>query len=218
MHHQYGGPPRRVPLPRPSGWRSLADASSRAAELIAPADTTIKVGGVRLRLAVAVGHHPVDGTPAPVGFQANDPGPGAQRDVRVPQCWFHADDVGIGLPVDQAGIPVAGSTADAGRELRRRLVVDEPNGQRERVQAGCGEVGLQLSGARLVAQRRVPVRGRRRRLIRVGATLAMDVVEMLCPRVPRFEIGVGQRPRRRDAVTCWISPKSRLRKRNRIAP
>ena len=28
------------PLPSPSGWRSLAEASSSAAELIAPADTT----------------------------------------------------------------------------------------------------------------------------------------------------------------------------------
>ena len=29
-------------LPRPAGWRSLAEASSSAAELIAPADTTTR--------------------------------------------------------------------------------------------------------------------------------------------------------------------------------
>jgi hypothetical protein len=63
-----------------------------------------------------------------------------------------------------------------GGELRRRLVVDQPDRQRERVQARLGEVGLELCDPRLVTERRVPVRRRRRRLAGVGAALAVHVV------------------------------------------
>jgi hypothetical protein len=58
----------------------------------------------------------------------------------------------------------------------------------------------QLLDAGFVADRRVAVRPARRRIERLDPPLAVDVVKVLGLRVPGLEVGVAERPRRRDAV------------------
>ena len=64
----------------------------------------------------------------------------------------------------------------------------------ERAQTHAAEVVGELLDARLVADRRVRVRGGRRRLSRIAATLAVDLVQPLGLAVVRLEVGVRDRP------------------------
>jgi len=78
------------------------------------------------------------------------------------------------------------------------------------VQAGLGEVSLELRDPRLVAQRRIPVGRGRRRLTRIGAALAVHVVQVLGAGVSGLKVGVSQRPGRRDAVDVLDLPEIAL--------
>ena len=74
------------PLPRPSGCRSLAERSSSAAELIAPAATTTTSAEYVSRLPVAVDDDAGDRAPGRVGLQPGDARVLVQqRDVGVAQ-------------------------------------------------------------------------------------------------------------------------------------
>jgi hypothetical protein len=100
----------------------------------------------------------------------------------VPQGGLDADDVGVGLAVDQAGVAVEGGAADAGRAPQGGLVgliAQDPDREGERLEAGGAKVGLELGDAGLVAERRVAVGRVRGRVGGVDAPLAVDVVEPL---------------------------------------
>ena len=112
----------------------------------------------------------------------------------------HAEHLGVGLRVDEAREAVAGRAADAGRERRVRLVEHDPARRVERPVAGCREVVGELLDPRLVRHGGMRVGRARRRLGRVLAARAVDVVVLLCERVVRLQLVVGDRPGRRDAV------------------
>ena len=123
VQHEVAADHRRSRCRARRGAASLAERSSSAAELIAPADDDDDVGAVLLALAVALDDHPArPSRPSCVGLQPGDVGVGQQRHVRVPQRRLDADDLGVGLGLDEAGEAVAGGAADAGALLRRGLV------------------------------------------------------------------------------------------------
>ena len=113
---------------------------------------------------------------------------------------FDADDGGVGLGPHQAGEPVAGGAADAGRLLGTGLVDEDAVGQREGVQPRPGQVGLELFDAGFVGDGRPGIGGFGRRFGGIEAPLAVDGVELLGSGVPGVPVGGGQGPGRRDAV------------------
>ena len=144
---------------------------------------------------------PITERPDGVRLEPGHQRAGEQSDVRVAQRRLDADDLRVGLAVDQAGEAVAGRAPDAGRAFRR---APRRSGCRWAAGTGAGpaaaQVAAQLRDARLVADRRVRVGRGGRRLGRVDAPLAVHLVELLGPGVPGLEVGVADRPRGRDAV------------------
>ena len=123
-----------------------------------------------------------------------------QRDVRVLERRAHADHLGVGLGVEDAGEAVAVGAAHAGAVRRVRLVEQDPARRVERPVAGFGQVVRELLDAGLVRDGRMRVVAARVRLGRVLAPGAVHLVELLGLRVVGLELVVGDRPRRRDAV------------------
>ena len=179
----------------------VAERSSSAAELIAPAATTTTSAEYSSRApSRSTTTRSTAGRTASVSSRVTW-ACGEQGDVRVPQRRLDADDLGVGLAVDQAGEAVAGGAADAGGRAPGRASSSRmPLGSGNGCSPARGEIGAQLLDPRLVADRRVRVGRRCRRVGRVGAPLAVHLVELLGPGVPGLEVGVGERPRRRDAV------------------
>ena len=119
--------------------------------------------------------------------------------------------LGVGLRVHEAREPVAVVAAHAAAVGHVRLVEHDPARRVEGVQPGRGEVVGELLDARLVGHRRERVRGARRRLGRVLAAGAVDLVELLGPRVVGLELVVADRPRRRDRRRRGAARRSRPR-------
>ncbi|BCJ40062.1 hypothetical protein GCM10010168_29200 [Actinoplanes ianthinogenes] len=122
----------------------------------------------------------------------------------MPQRRIHAPHLGVGLRVDQAREAVHPVAADAGAVVGgpadRVLPQVHPDRQVERVPAELLQVVAELLDARLVLHRRVRVLPARRTLGRVLAVQPVHAVQVLGLAVPRFQVGVGDRPRRGDAA------------------
>ena len=108
----------------------------------------------------------------------------------------HAEHLGVGLRVDEAGEAVAGGAPDAVAVGHVRLVQPDPARRVERVVARLGEVVGELLDPRLVRDGRERVRRTGRRLGRVLAPSAVHLVELLGLRVVGLELLVLDRPRR----------------------
>ena len=100
----------------------------------------------------------------------------------------------------EAREPVAGRAAHA--VAVGRVLLEQADAARrvERLQPRGREVVGELLDPRLVADRRERVGRRGRRLGRVLAARAVDLVALLGERVVRLELVVGDRPGRRDPV------------------
>ena len=113
---------------------------------------------------------------------------------RTQRTWASA------LPSVEAGEAVEAVAAHAAALLGIGLVEVDPDREVERLVARFDEIVVELLDARLVRDRRVGERAGARRLGRVLAGLAVDEVEPLGLGVVGLEVGVGDRPRRRDAA------------------
>src|SRR6266704_3053369 len=94
---------------------------------------------------------------------------------------------------------VARPAADAGARAWILLVQHDPEGHVKRPQSLAGEVVGEVLDARLVADGRVWVWRARGRIGRIDPALAVDVIELLGPRVVGLEVVVGDGPGRRHA-------------------
>ena len=101
----------------PAGCWSLAERSSRAAELIAPQDNTTMSAeyflAAPLRSTITF---LISGRRA--GFQPFDIGLRQQGDIRVLDGGIDGNHLGVGFGMDQAGEAVAGVAADAAAVVR----------------------------------------------------------------------------------------------------
>ncbi len=88
------------------------------------------------------------------GVELDYLGVGQQRDVGVLKRWSDADDVGIRLGMDQAGVAVTGRAADALAKRRVLLVEHDAAGRMEGMEASSGQVLIELLDAGLVGDGR----------------------------------------------------------------
>ena len=84
-----------------------------------------EIAAERLRAAVVLRHHAGDRRARRVGLEPDGPRVGEQRDVRVLERRPHAEHLGVGLGVHEAGEAVARRAADAGAERRVRVVAHD---------------------------------------------------------------------------------------------
>ena len=158
------------------------------------------VARVRLALAAAVDDDPRDLAAVRARLEPHRLGVGQHRHVGALERRPDAQHLGVGLRVHQAREAVARGAPHA--VAVRHVVLSEADaaGRVEGVQPGRREIVGELLDARLVADRGERVRRRRRRLGRVLAARAVDLVELLGERVVRLHLLVGDRPRGRDPV------------------
>ena len=182
------------------GWRSLAERSSSAAELMAPQEETTTSAAVDLGRALAVDDHRGDAAAALVGLEALDVGVTQERDVRVLERGPHGADVGVGLAVGEAGEAVELGAAHALALLGVLLVHVHSHRQVEGVVAAGHEIVVQLLDARLVRDGRVRELARAPGLGGVLAGASVHQVEPLGLGVVGLEVGIGERPGRGDAA------------------
>src|SRR5215207_1495202 len=103
-------------------------------------------------------------------------------------------------------MPVAGGAPDALALAAVPLIEHHAQRHVKRTATEPGEVVTELLDPRFVAHRRVEVGRAGRRLARIRAALAMDLVEVLRLRVVRLELVVSDRPgRRRPAVVAELA-------------
>ena len=123
-----------------------------------------------------------------------------QRDVGVFERRLHAHDMGVGLGLDQAGESVAGIAANAFRFVRLLLVEHDAERNVKGLDSEPGEIVTEALNARLMADRRMGIRGAGPRVGRVVAALAVDVVEIFSLRVVGLQVAIADWPCRRDAA------------------
>ena len=113
VQHQVAADKARA-VAQPVGWWSLAERSSSAAELIAPADTTTTSADVLLD-ARRRARRPPGVTVRPSGDVSSRVTRASVSSVTFGCCERRLDahDVGVGLGLHQAGEAVAGRAADA---------------------------------------------------------------------------------------------------------
>ena len=105
----------------------------------------------------------------------------------------------VRLPVDQARIAVAGIAADA---FARWRVLIQHDAERcmKRPQPGSREVFTQLRDPWFMADGRVGIRAAGRRLRRIFATFAVNMIDPLGLGVIRLEVFIRDRPCGRDTA------------------
>src|SRR5262249_51795031 len=108
--------------------------------------------------------------------------------------------LGIRLGADETRVPVACRAANAWTLLRLSLIQHDAEWHVERPQALAYEIVGELLDARLVGDGWVRIRRARKWLSRIGAAVAVDVIETLSAGVVGLEIVVCDGPRRRYAV------------------
>ena len=142
----------------------------------------------------------VTAPPAWFGLELHGLGVRQQRDVRVLEGGPHPEHLRVRLSVHRAREAVAVLAADAGAV--RHVALGQPDAARrvERVESGRGEIVGELLDPRLVRDGRERVRSACRRLGRILASGAVNLVEVLSLRVVRLQLVVGDRPGGRDAV------------------
>ena len=128
--------------------------------------------------------------PGGVRLDALDIGAGQQSDIGMTQSRCDADDMRVGLGLNETGKAVAGRASDARTVMRVLLVEHDADRQRERPMSGAREIVGELLDARLVRHRRMRVGLVARRLGRIAAALAMHVIELLCFGVVGREVAV----------------------------
>src|SRR5262252_8697493 len=141
-----------------------------------------------------------------LGLQALDERIGEERDVRVLENRLDADDLRIGLAVDQARITVESIATDAGAGVQRLAVLfveQHAERQREWMMALPHQGVMELLDARLVRDRRAGIRSACRRFGRVDPMLAMYLVEVLGFAIVRLEILICERPSRGSAAVMF---------------
>ena len=119
------------------------------------------------------------------------------------ECRLDADDLSVGLAIDEARIAIEGVAADAGAGvLRLAVFLVEQNAERKRKRmiAAPLQAVPELLYARLVRDGRVTIRPARGRFGRIHAMLAVDVVEMLGLAIERLEVLISKRPGRRNSA------------------
>ncbi len=109
-----------------------------------------EVAGEALGLAVPLDDDLGDLVARLVGLELDGHRVGQQRHVRMLERRPHAEHLGVGLGVDEAGEAVAGGAAHAVAVRHVRLVQPDAARRVERVVAGGGEVVRELLDARLV--------------------------------------------------------------------
>lgn len=134
------------------------------------------------------------------GFEAFDKAAGAQRDVAAVERRSHANHFGIGFGVQQARKAVAGSAFDAWTRLRPGFIEPQCERQRKRLLTRALEVFEKFRDNRLMRDRWMVVFGIARRLRRIAAALAVDLIQALGGEVVRRQIGIAYRPRRRQTI------------------
>src|SRR5436190_18020551 len=102
-----------------------------------------------------------------------------QGDIGMCKCWIYTDNLGVRLGVDEAGKAIAGVAADAAALVGGLFIEHDTERRVKRPQAKTGEVVTELLQARLVADRRMRIRGAGWRFRGILPPLAMDLVELL---------------------------------------
>ena len=158
------------------------------------------VAGKFLALAVALDDDFGDFISARAGFQFLNLRVGQQRHVRIFQRRPDRDDFGVRLGVNETGKSVAGVAANAAAVRRVRFIEQNAGRRERRMIAGALQIVGQFLDARLVADGRKRIRRARRRIGRIIAALAVDVVKFFRLRVIRLQFVVADRPVRRHAI------------------
>jgi hypothetical protein len=156
--------------------------------------------GVDLAVAVAGDDDAGDRPAGVVGLEPGHLGPGEQGDVGLAEQRADGDDVGVGLGVHHAGVAVAPGAADTVALRPPLFVQHDPARRVERVVAALGQVVGDLLEPWLVRDGGPRVGLAMGTLGRVLPSVAVHLVQLLGPGVPRFEVVVGQRPGRGDPV------------------
>src|SRR3954447_10303078 len=125
---------------------------------------------------------------------------GAERDVGGLERGPHAAHVGVGLAVGRAGEAVVAAAPQAAAGLGIGLVEVDTEREMERLVAGSDEIVVELLDAGLVRDGGVWEGARAARLGWVLARLTVHEVEPFGLRVVGLELGVRDRPCRRDAA------------------
>src|SRR5262249_60387986 len=74
-----------------------------------------------------------NGAPGRVGLQPAHECVGQERDIRMLECRVDADDLSVGLAIDEARVAIEGVAADAGAGvLRLAVLLVEQNAERKR--------------------------------------------------------------------------------------
>ena len=157
-------------------------------------------GPVGLDSAVLLDDHLGDGGAGRVGAQLHGPRVRHQRDVGELHRRSDRDRLRVGLGVHQAGESVAVHAANAGGEGRLALVEQDAARRMKRLVAGAHQIVVKLLDARLVRDGRVRIRAAGGRIDRVLAARAVNLIEVLRAHVVGLQVGVGDRPGRRQAV------------------
>ena len=168
---------------------------SRAAELTAPAESARSLAVSVLCLTLVDVFHSENAPAVRLDQNPLNQRPGAKRYVGVGERDLEAAGLGVHLAAAGVGISVPWGR----RALQPSLDVDAER-QRERMQAGAPQPLANLGDRRFVGDRRVRVGRRMRRLGRIVAEAAANLVERLGAAVPRLQLVIGERPARRRAL------------------
>src|SRR6516162_4732131 len=154
------------------------------------------VGGILFRGSVPPNHYIRDLAPARTGLQPLDISVGQQLDARELQRRIHAHHMGIRLRVDQTRKTVTCFAANALALMRIFLVEPDAKRYMKRLQSQASKVIAQLLHPWFVAYRWILIRPTGERLSGVCSAFAVYVIQILRFQVIRFEVLVGDGPRR----------------------
>src|SRR5262245_15727332 len=133
-----------------------------------------------------------------IGLQSADVCSGDQRNVGILERRIDADDLGVRLGAEEAGMPVARRTTNA-RALPGRLFVDS-DAERDvkRPQPLALQIVMELLDARLMAHRWKQVGGAGVGLGWIYPASAVNLIEVLGLGVVGLQLVVSDRPSRRN--------------------
>src|SRR5712691_7323094 len=123
-----------------------------------------------------------------------------QSHIGKTQRGVHAEYLGVGFGIDEAGITVTRIAADALAGMKILLIALQAEGSMKWFQSKPFEIVAQLLDARLVADGRVRIRPASARIRRIFTSLPVDVIEPFRFQVVRFELIVRDGPGRRDSA------------------
>src|SRR6516162_48748 len=160
-------------------------------------------GGILLRVPLPLDVNRRNGAAGRIGLQPAHECVGQERHIRMLECRVDADDLSVGLAIDEARIAIEGVAADAGAGVPRLavlLVEQNAERKRKRMIAAPLQAVPELLYAWLVRDGRVTIRPARGRFGRIHTMLAVDMVEMLGLAIERLEVLISKRPGRRNSA------------------